>query len=151
MNTMNANTRKRNAAFLLIAPLAMAAVFMQPQAHASISPRVIQQIGGSVGVPAALLKPAPQSGTITVSGFAPKRMRHVLATAEGAMFSGRIGTVTATCAGHAMHVSQVLTLYRVNRRLLRECPSRGLSVTFTDKPMPTEAEVWEKAAILKHP
>ncbi|MHB1643507.1 MAG: hypothetical protein ACYCS8_12770 [Acidithiobacillus sp.] len=137
------NITKRSA-FLTVA---MAASFAAPIAHAdTINPGVIRQFGENAGVPASLLKPAPQpQGTITVSGFAPSRMRHVLATSEGLMFNGRIGNVTATCAGHALHVSQTLTLYRVNQTLVRECP-RGLSVTFTSHKL-TAAEFakWKKS------
>jgi hypothetical protein len=122
---MNANKRKHNAAFLLIAPLLCGAGLSASQAHA---------------------------GTITLSDFAPQRMQHVLLKNEALMFSGRIGSVAATCGGSDMQVSQVMPLGELTPLLVRECPNRGLSVTFTShRPTPAQVKAWERAAILKHP
>lgn len=118
MNANNATKRKRNAAFMLIAPLLCGAVLSASQAHA---------------------------GTITVSGFAPKTAQHVLLKTEELMFSGRTGTVKAKCGGNVMPVSQAMPFGKLNPWLVRECPSRGLRVTFT-----SHAPL-NNAAILKHP
>lgn len=105
MNAKQRNQRKRIAIMLSMLPLAACAVFSASQAHA---------------------------GTIVASGFSPKVMQRVLLQNEQSLFSKRTGTVTATCGGNAMSVSQTLPLYKLNARLITQCPNRGLRVTLTN-------------------